>query len=59
MNYNGLSTFFVLLKPIILLNKCIDMITVFWGVTAYNLVDVYQHFRGLYCLNLQDRRVTF
>jgi hypothetical protein len=26
---------------------------IFWNVTPYSLVEVYIHFRGMYCLHLQ------
>jgi hypothetical protein len=32
---------------------------VFWDVTSCSLVDLYQIFRGIYCLHLQDRRITW
>jgi hypothetical protein len=32
--------------------------TILWDVTPYNLVEVYQHFRGTYYLHLQDQEVS-
>jgi hypothetical protein len=34
-------------------------ITLFWGMTMSVLVDGYQHFREIYYLNLQDRRIFY
>jgi hypothetical protein len=32
--------------------------TVFWDVTLYSLVEVYQHFRGKWYLHLQGQRAN-
>jgi hypothetical protein len=30
------------------------VITISWNLTSCSPVDVYQHFRGIYCLHLQE-----
>jgi hypothetical protein len=36
--------------------KCMKN-AIFWDVTFYSLVGVYQRFGGIYCLHLQGRRI--
>lgn len=40
-------------------NTCYNNIMVFWGVMSCSLVDMYQNFRGCYCIHLEVRRNTF
>jgi hypothetical protein len=31
---------------------------IFWDVTPYSLVEAYRHFRGKYCIHIQDKRLS-
>jgi hypothetical protein len=35
------------------------MSVAFWEMISCILVDIYQHFRGTYCLHLEVRRVSY
>lgn len=37
-------------------NICYNNIVVFWSVMSCSLVDMYQNFRGCYCILLEVRR---